>query len=118
MPAVKAMLPPVRLYAGQCEGVTIKINVFIGIVLDERKRMPLNRTLLTPLFLDTPVPGLEALARPGWVLNKPALPEADTQTRMGVVHGALAEFVAGTLHGPSRGPGRRHLTRFRSPPGV
>jgi arginase len=61
------------------------------------KPMPSNRTILTPLFLDTPVPGLETLARPGWVLNKPALPEGETQTRMGVVHRALANFTAQTL---------------------
>ncbi len=59
--------------------------------------MPLNQTLLTPLFLDTRVPGLEALARPGWVLNTPTLPAGDQQVRMGVVHRALADLVAASL---------------------
>ncbi|MDJ0886213.1 MAG: arginase family protein [Desulfobacterales bacterium] len=67
--------------------------------------MPLNQTLLTPLFLDTRVPGLEALARPGWVLNKPTMPSGDQQTRMGVVHRALVELVAASL-----GAGRRPVS--------
>ena len=67
--------------------------------------MPQNQTLLTPLFLDTRVPGLEALARPGWELNKPTLPAGDKQTRMGVVHRALADLVAASL-----GSGRRPVS--------
>ncbi len=67
--------------------------------------MPQNQTLLTPLFLDTRVPGLEALARPGWELNKPTLPAGDQQTRMGVVHRALADLVAASL-----GSGRRPVS--------
>ncbi len=67
--------------------------------------MPLNQTLLTPLFLDTRVPGLEALARPGWVLNMPTMPAGDQQARMGAVHRALADLVAASL-----GAGRRPVS--------
>ncbi len=67
--------------------------------------MSLNHPLLTPLFLDTRAPGLEALARPGWVLNNPTMPAGDQQTRMGVVHRALADLVAASL-----GAGRRPVS--------
>ncbi len=67
--------------------------------------MPQNQILLTPLFLDTRVPGLEALARPGWVLNNPPLPAGDPPSRMGIVHRALADLVAASL-----GAGRRPVS--------
>ncbi len=67
--------------------------------------MPQNQTLLTPLFLDTRLPGLEALARPGWVLNNPTLPAGDRPSRMGIVHRALADLVAASL-----GAGRRPVS--------
>jgi arginase len=56
-----------------------------------------NRIILTPLFLDEPVPGLDSLAGPEWVVNAPALPERSLQARMSVVHEAIAEWVQKTL---------------------
>ena len=53
-----------------------------------------SRHILTPFFLDEPVPGLEALAEPGWWVNKPALPDAPTQARMSAIHEPLAQAVA------------------------
>lgn len=61
-----------------------------------------NRILLTPLFLDEPVPGLEALAEPGWSVHRPALPDAGRPTRMAVVHSALAAWTEATLRGGER----------------
>ncbi len=57
-----------------------------------------NNYILTPFFLDNPVPGLEFLAVPEWRVNKPALPgDAPTQARMSVLHEPLAEAVADSL---------------------
>ena len=56
-----------------------------------------NRFLLTPLFLDQPAPGLEALACPSWRVNRPVLPEGDPQARMTIVHEAIAAWVEETL---------------------
>ena len=64
--------------------------------------MPPTRTLLTPLFLDTPLSGLEALASPGWIVNKPAMPAGDLQTRLAAVHRALADLVVATLQAGQR----------------
>jgi len=56
-----------------------------------------NRFLLTPLFLDQPAPGLEALACPSWRVNRPVLPEGDPRDRMAIVHEAIAAWVEETL---------------------
>lgn len=56
-----------------------------------------NRFLLTPLFLDQPAPGLEALAQPTWRVNRPVLPEGDARARMAVVHEAIAVWVEETM---------------------
>jgi arginase len=56
-----------------------------------------NQILLTPLFLDEPVAGLEDLAAPGWSVNRPALPDGDRLSRLGVVHEAIADWVQRTL---------------------
>ncbi len=56
-----------------------------------------NRFVLSPTFLDEPVPELERLATSGWQLNRPNLPEGNQQVRMGAIHEPLAEFVAQTI---------------------
>jgi arginase len=56
-----------------------------------------NHFCLTPLFLDGPVPGLEALVKPGWRVNKPPFPDGDTTTRLSTVHEAIAGFAVDTL---------------------
>jgi arginase len=53
-----------------------------------------NKVILTPYFLDEPLPGLEHLAQPDWLINKPELPPGDRQARMGILYEPLAEFVA------------------------
>ncbi len=61
-----------------------------------------DRYLLSPFFLDEPLPELEALARPGWHVSRPKLPESTIQGRMTAVHRPLAEWVAGTLDAGER----------------
>lgn len=50
--------------------------------------------ILTPYFLDQPLPQLEELVKPGWVVNHRPLPDAAVQSRMSVLHAALAQQVA------------------------
>lgn len=64
--------------------------------------MPSNRVILTPLFLDKPVPALTALAKPGWVINDPPLPAGELPSRLAPVHEALADFVAATFAAKQR----------------
>jgi len=53
-----------------------------------------NRHILTPYFLDQQEPGLQPLAQGDWYLNKPELPEGETQIRMGTLYQGIADFVA------------------------
>jgi arginase len=52
-----------------------------------------NQKILTPFFLDEPLPGLESLAAPDWLMNKPILPDGDKQPRMSSLHRPLADFT-------------------------
>jgi arginase len=59
-----------------------------------------NRFILTPFFLDQPVPRLEPLVETDWVVNEPSLPEDTPQIRMSALYEPLAEFVASSIgHG-------------------
>jgi arginase len=49
--------------------------------------------ILTPFFLDEPLPELESLAAADWLINKPFLPEGETQLRLSVLHRPLADFT-------------------------
>ena len=53
--------------------------------------------ILTPYFLDQPVPGLTELAQPDWIVNERQLPDADKQSRMSVLHKELAQHVSEAL---------------------
>jgi arginase len=53
-----------------------------------------NRFILTPYYLDEPMPGLEALAKPGWQINKLDLSNPEQQLRMAMLYEALADGVA------------------------
>lgn len=61
-----------------------------------------NHICLTPLFLDEPVPGLEALVKPTWRINKPSLPDGEKITRMSAVHEAIAVFAEETIAASQR----------------
>ena len=62
----------------------------------------INHVMITPLFLDRPVPGLGALVEPGWTVNQPKLPASDRLARMSAVHEALAEQVKSTVQAGRR----------------
>jgi arginase len=53
--------------------------------------------ILTPFFLDQPLSLLETLADPAWAINKPQLPDGDAQSRMSILHEALARKVEKSL---------------------
>jgi len=57
----------------------------------------LNQFILTPFFLDEPMPGLEVLMEHNWLMNKPHLPEGDPQKRISVTHRALSNFVEDSI---------------------
>ena len=56
------------------------------------------RFILTPYFLDQPLPGLEPLKDADWVVNKPELPDGSAQARMAALYKPLAELVATVLN--------------------
>ena len=53
-----------------------------------------NHFILTPYFLDQPIPGLEPLLEADWVKNDPRLPQGSPQIRMSLLYEPLAELVA------------------------
>src|SRR5207245_625703 len=53
-----------------------------------------DRFMLTPFFLDQPLPAARRLAAPDWHLNSPVLAEGDLMGRLAAVGHGLAEFVA------------------------
>lgn len=52
-----------------------------------------TKTILTPYFLDTLLPGLEELKEWDWTLNRKKLPRSSTLERMSIIHAALAAAV-------------------------
>ena len=52
-----------------------------------------NQMILTPFFLDEPLPELESLAASDWRINKPLLPDGDKQQRLSALHKPLADFT-------------------------
>jgi len=53
----------------------------------------LNQMILTPFFLDEPLPGLEPLAASDWIINRALLPPGPKQQRLSALHRPLADFV-------------------------
>ena len=52
-----------------------------------------NQMILTPFYLDEPLPKLESLATPDWIINKPLLPSGKKQQRLSALHKPLADFT-------------------------
>jgi arginase len=52
-----------------------------------------TKTILTPYFLDTLLPGLESLKEWDWVINRQKLPDSPVMDRMSVLHLSLANAV-------------------------
>jgi hypothetical protein len=48
-----------------------------------------DQFILTPFFLDAPVPGLKLLAGRDWIINEPPLPDGRRPMRIGVIQAAL-----------------------------
>ena len=61
-----------------------------------------NRFILTPYFLDQPMPGLEPLLEADWVINNPRLPDGTPQDRLGYLYEPLAELVSIVIHQDER----------------
>ena len=56
-----------------------------------------NRFILTPFFLDQPMPGFEPLVQADWLVNDPRLPEGTPQIRMSALYESLADLVSSTI---------------------
>ena len=56
-----------------------------------------DRFILTPSFLDQPVPAFLSLARRGDPIIRPPLPPADIQDRLSAIHQPLAAAIATAL---------------------
>jgi len=56
-----------------------------------------NRFILSPSFIGGDLPGLESIAKPDWLINRPKLPNGDMQLRMSVVHQPITKFVSETV---------------------
>ena len=66
-----------------------------------RRRMQ-DQHILVPAFLDAPRPKLAVLAQADWQVIQPALSAGELQTRMSVIHNALASAVSGAVHSGKR----------------
>lgn len=62
----------------------------------------MDRYLLSPFFLDEPLPGLQDLAESDWRVVGPELPETTTQGRMSAIHEPLASQIAEALEAGER----------------
>jgi arginase len=56
-----------------------------------------NEFILTPFFLDDPLPGLERLPEPDWIINKPDITAIEKQQRLVKLYQPLREMVANTI---------------------
>jgi len=52
-----------------------------------------DKFILTPFYLDQPLPGLEGLTGDDWAVNLPTTGEGNIQEHMGVLYQPLSEFV-------------------------
>jgi predicted N-formylglutamate amidohydrolase len=58
--------------------------------------------ILTPFFLDEPLPELENLAAPDWIINQPDLPDGDIQQRLSAIHRPLADLARQAIEAGNR----------------
>ena len=52
-----------------------------------------DQIIFTPFFLDQPLGGLDDLVQPAWIVNRPDLPEGETQEKMTALYEPLAAAV-------------------------
>ena len=53
--------------------------------------------MLTPYFLDDPMPGLTEIVSDEWLINQPSLPKGNRQERMANLYQPLKDWVAKTI---------------------
>jgi arginase len=56
-----------------------------------------SRVVLSPFFLDQPLPALQGLFQRDWTINNPSLPSGNERDRISAVLGSLADLVAETV---------------------
>ncbi len=56
-----------------------------------------NQFVLSPFFLEKPLPAAERLALPDWIINKPLLQGNGQLARMSIVHRHLADTVVNAI---------------------
>jgi arginase len=61
-----------------------------------------NHFILTPYFLDEPVPGLKQIAKDDWELNEPKIAGDDKQQRMTLIHKPLTTAVSNAIQSGKR----------------
>ena len=61
-----------------------------------------DKFILTPYFLDQPLPGLERLTGENWAVNQPTIGDGSIQERLGVLYQPLAEIVFNAVSGGER----------------
>lgn len=61
-----------------------------------------NQVILTPYFLDHPLPGLDHLVQADWEVVDPLLPEGEPQARMSVLYDHLAGFITAAIQQGNR----------------
>ena len=61
-----------------------------------------NQIILSPYFIDEPLPELESLARPYWQLNKIDLPAGSKMDVMTAIHRPLADFAEQSIGSGNR----------------
>ena len=61
-----------------------------------------DRTIVTPYFLERPVPQLGAMARVGWTVNEPVFAGDTAQARLAQAHRPIAAFVAEAIEAGDR----------------
>ncbi len=61
-----------------------------------------NQIILSPYFIDEPLPELESLAEPDWQLNKIHFPEGSKMVAMTAVHRSLADFTEQSIRSGNR----------------
>ena len=61
-----------------------------------------NHFILTPFFLDEPVPSLKPIAQDDWELNEPEIIGEGQQQRMTLIHKPLATAVSNTIKSGKR----------------
>ena len=57
----------------------------------------INNFMLTPFFLDDPMPGLTGIVDDTWLVNQPTLPTGNRQERMIALYQPLKDWVSGAV---------------------